>query len=337
MDWGSVFERTFSAAFGLEAMVYALAAIGLNIHVGYTGLLNFGHIAFMAAGAYGLGMTVYWMDLSFWLGIPIGIGYAVVLALLLGIPTLRLRADYLAITTIAASEIVRIVVRSRASRPYTGASEGIGEFTGAFHDLNPFIEGKRYEFLGGLFNYGGRDVWVLLVGWPIVIIALVVTWQLMRSPWGRVLRAIREDEDAARALGKSAYSYKLQSLVLGGVFAAIAGMLQVTASGSVQPDTFGTPRTFILWTIMIIGGIGRVWGPVAGSIIFWGGIIFIDNLLGEMLETSLADELERWLELSDFNVQQVRFIVMGLALILFMRFRPQGLFGDRQEAALDDR
>jgi branched-chain amino acid transport system permease protein len=170
-----------------------------------------------------------------------------------------------------------------------------------------------------------------------VIIALAVTWQLMRSPWGRVLRAIREDEDAARALGKSAYSYKLQSLVLGGVFAAIAGMLQVTASGSVQPDTFGTPRTFILWTIMIIGGIGRVWGPVAGSIMFWGGIIFIDNLLGEMLETSLADELERWLELSDFNVQQVRFIVMGLALILFMRFRPQGLFGDRQEAALDDR
>ena len=140
MDWGFILERTLSTTFGVEVMVFAMAAVGLNVHFGYTGLLNFGQVGFLAAGAYGLGMTVYWLDLNFWIGIPFGIGYSIILALLLGLPTLRLRADYLAIITIAASESIRLFVRWRGNNERTGGSEGIGEFADPFYDvsINPF-------------------------------------------------------------------------------------------------------------------------------------------------------------------------------------------------------
>ena len=334
MDWGFILERTFSAMIGPEAVVFALAAIGLNVHFGYTGLLNFGQVGFMAAGAYGLGMTVFWMDLSFWLGLFVGIGYAVVLALILGLPTLRLRADYLALVTIAASETIRLFVRWRGNRERTGASEGIGEFADAFYDINPFSNGEFYTF--GPFKYLGRDWWVLLVGWALVAIALIVVWQLMRSPWGRALKAIREDEDAARALGKNAYALKVQALILGGVIGGVAGMVQVVQKASIQPDTFNPVITFLIWTILILGGPGRVWSPVVGSMIYWGSLIFIENVL-RGLPDGARDDLEATIELSDFNISQMRFILVGLGLVLLARYRPQGIFGSREEMALDDR
>ena len=108
MDWGFIFERTFSTMIGPAVVIYALAALGRNIHFGYTGLLNFGHVAFMASGAYGLGVSVYYFHWNFWIGLGMAMVYSVVLALILGIPTLRLRADYLGLVTIAASETIRI-------------------------------------------------------------------------------------------------------------------------------------------------------------------------------------------------------------------------------------
>jgi len=334
VDWGFIFERTMSAMIGPEAMVFALAAIGLNVHFGYAGLLNFGQVGFLAAGAYGLGMTVYWLDLNFWLGIPFGILYALVLALILGIPTLRLRADYLAIVTIAASESIRLFVRWRGNSDITGASQGINEFARPFYDLNPFVNGQFYSL--GPFKYLGRDVWVLMVGWTIVMLSLLVVWQIMRSPWGRALRAIREDEDAARALGKNAYVYKVQALMIGGVIGALAGMLQVIQKSSVQPDTFNPVITFTIWAILILGGPGRVWSPVVGSMIYWSLIVFIENVL-RGLPSGARDTLENTVRLSDINISQLRFMLVGLGLLLLARFRPQGIFGSREEMALDDR
>lgn len=334
MDWGFIFERTMSASIGPEAMVFALAAVGLNIHFGYTGLLNFGQVGFLAAGAYGLGMTVYWLDLNFWLGIPFGILYALVLSLILGIPTLRLRADYLAIVTIAASETIRLLVRWRGNQGRTGASQGINEFARPFFDINPFNNGQFYSI--GPFKYLGRDVWVLLIGWTIVLLTLLIVWQIMRSPWGRALRAIREDEDAARALGKNAYVYKIQALMIGGVIGAIAGMLQVIQKGSVQPDTFNPVITFTIWAILILGGPGRVWSPVVGSMIYWGLIVFVENVL-RSLPRGVRDFLESTIKLSDINISQLRFMFVGLGLILLARYRPQGIFGSREEMALNDR
>ena len=336
MDWGFIFERTISTMFGVEVVVFALAAVGLNVHFGYTGLLNFGQVGFMAAGAYGLGITVTYFQWNFVIGLLFGLIYSAILALLLGLPTLRLRADYLAIVTIAASETIRLFVRWRRMKEITGASEGLGEFSDSFYDvaLNPFTVGLRYQV--GPFSYVGRDLWILLVGWIVLILTVLFVRRLMFSPWGRALKAIREDEDAARALGKNAYFFKVQSLMLGGVIGGMAGMLQVIQKGSIQPDTFNPVITFTIWMILILGGPGRTWSPVFGSMIYWALISFLENVLRQ-LPDGAADRLERTIELSDLNISQLRFILVGLALLLLARFRPQGIFGSREEMALDDR
>ena len=190
------------------------------------------------------------------------------LALLLGLPTLRLRADYLAIVTIAAAEIIRFLGRSTALRDLTGGAEGLSAFTGPFYDLNPFSPDGRYEF--GPFNFQGRQLWIAMVGWAVAVVLAFLVGLLVRSPWGRVVKGIREDEDAVRSLGKNAYWYKMQALMLGGAIGGIGGMLRVTAAGSVQPDSFVPAITFFVWTILIIGGAARVWSPLIGSIVFWG-------------------------------------------------------------------
>ena len=135
MDWLEIFENTARAAIGKDAIVYALAAIGLNVHFGYTGLLNFGQAGFLAMGAYGTAITVTYFEQSVWLGILVAILAAVVLALLLGVPTLRLRADYLAIVTIAAAEIFRLIVRAASLRDLTGGSSGMTQFARDFYEM----------------------------------------------------------------------------------------------------------------------------------------------------------------------------------------------------------
>jgi neutral amino acid transport system permease protein len=337
IDWNIIFTQVFSQAFGTQAMVFALAAIGLNIHYGYTGLLNFGQVGFMAAGAYGVGMSVLWFDIGFWPGLLVGVIYCLILAVLLGIPTLRLRADYLGITTIAASETIRLLVRWRGNRERTGAAEGINDFADPFFEHSVFNRSGSVPYRFLMWEYRADDLWVMLVGWIVVGLCLLLTWQLMRSPWGRVLKAIREDEDAARALGKNAYSYKLQALALGGVIGGLAGMLQAIDKQSVQPDTYNPVITFMIWTVLIIGGAARVWSPVVGAMIFWGLISGLEALMRELLDSSLEDFLNRFLNLDVQNVSQVRFMVFGLILMLLMRYRPQGIFGSREEMALDDR
>lgn len=334
MDWGFILERTLSAMIGPEVVVYAMAAVGLNVHFGYTGLMNFGQVGFMAAGAYGMGVTVYWFGWSFWVGVLFTFLYGTILALILGIPTLRLRADYLALVTIASSETIRIVARSRVLKPVTGGAEGIDAFAGPFYELSPFKLGQFYSL--GPFKYLGRDVWVLIVGWTLLILVTLLVAQLMRSPWGRALRAIREDEDAARALGKNAYYFKMQSLILGGMIGSLAGLLQVIQKASIQADTFNPVITFTIWTILIIGGPGRVWSPIVGAMIYWTIVVFVENTLRQ-LPRGVRANLESWINLFDVNIGMLRFILIGLGLLLLARFRPQGIFGSREEMALDRR
>jgi branched-chain amino acid transport system permease protein len=157
----------------------------------------------------------------------------------------------------------------------------------------------------------------------------------MRSPWGRVLKAIREDEDAVRSLGKNVYSYKMQSLIIGGLFGALAGFMYALQQAAINPDNFATDTTFFAYTVLILGGAARVFGPVVGSIIFWGLI----SLLGGFFDQATNPDhrlLPTWL-MDQNQASLVRFIVMGLALMLLMIYRPQGIFGDRREIALDAR
>jgi neutral amino acid transport system permease protein len=337
MDWSSIIDNTLQGFIGINAVYFAIAAIGLNVQFGYTGLLNFGQAAFMAAGAYGLGMTAHYFDISFWWGLPIGVGYAVVLGLLMGVPTLRLRADYLAIVTIAAAEILRLVVRSVKFRTLFGGTDGINEFSTAFRDLGVDVglnPAASYGF--GPFTFTGRQTWTMIVGWLLVGLFGLIIWALMKSPWGRVLKAIREDEDAVRSLGKNVYSYKMQSLILGGVIGTFAGMILALDRGSVQPDNYSRDLTFYILTALVLGGVAKVSGSIVGPMLFWALFSFLDTFLRELTRNGP-------LRIGDFTlvqstqIGQINFMMIGLLLILLMVFRPQGLFGSKKEMAFDGR
>lgn len=330
MDWGYILSVTLQSALGIEAIVFALAAIGLNIHFGYTGLLNFGQSAFLAVAAYSLAVLVTEMHMSFWIGFTVGILGAVVLALLLGIPTLRLRADYLAIVTIAAAEIVRLLVRSVAMKNIFGGSDGMRDFASGFYAMNPVPPG---QYSLGPVTLNQDKVFVLIIGWLLVALSLLITWLLVRSPWGRILKGIREDEDAVRSLGKNVYLVKMQSLIIGGVLGCLGGFIYALGYQNVGPDFFGTDTTFFAYAILILGGAARVFGPVLGSIIFWALIQGTDVLLRSGIDAGFAPVA--WMTGSQAAI--VRYILVGAGLMLLMIFRPQGILGDRKELSLDAR
>jgi neutral amino acid transport system permease protein len=331
VDWQQIIQGSFQQALGPPAIVYCLAAIGLNVHFGYTGLLNFGQAGFMAVAAYALASTVATWGLSFWLGIAIGLLLSVVLALLLGIPTLRLRADYLAIVTIAAAEIIRQTLGSVTLKDQFGGQDGLQSFVDSFRSLNPFSSTVDI----GITSWRPYDFWVLVVGWSAVILCCLLVWLLMRSPWGRVLKAIREDEDAVRSLGKNVYAYKMQSLVLGGLFGALAGFATALQAAAVNPSQFATDTTFFAYTVLLVGGAARVFGPVAGALIFWFLITFLDLFFDQA--TSGPDPVIPASIMTHTQASLMRFIFLGLTLMALMVFRPQGIFGDRRELAIDAR
>lgn len=330
MDWGAIIENTTRGLIGEQFIYFGLAALGLNIHFGYTGLLNLGQAVFMAAGAYGLSMSVVTLGLNFWWGLLLGvIVFPLILAAIMGVPTLRLRADYLAIVTIAASEMFRIIARSPSLDRWTGSSDGLTGFATTFYDLSPYDKQERYFF--DLFI--GNQMWVVTVGWIALVIVILISLLLMRSPWGRVLKAIREDEDAARSLGKNAYWYKMQALMIGGVFGAMGGMLRAIGTQSAQPQNFITDVTFFAWVALILGGAAKVLGPIAGAAILYAILSFTDVALRQGVDNGHIPE---WL-MTGTQVGQVRFMLIGLGLILLAAFRPQGIFGNKEEMALDDR
>lgn len=328
MDIGFVFAQSITQALGVTAIIYCLAAIGLNIQFGYTGLLNFGQVAFVTVGAYSIGVVVVTMGLSLWLAIPVALLASVILALILGIPTLRLRADYLAIVTIAASELLRLVVRSIALRDIFGGVNGInGKIGEQFHALNPLPA----DFVMPYLTFSRQDAWVVLVGWVLIALVSVGVWLLVRSPWGRVVRGIREDEYAVVSLGKNVFVYKMQALILGGMIGALGGIVWAIAKQSVQPDTFVPDVTFFTYTILLLGGAARVFGPIVGAILFWFLLAGVGEFLSQAIQAGWIDFLK------PTDVGPIRFILVGIGLMSLMIFRPQGIFGDKRELALDGR
>jgi branched-chain amino acid transport system permease protein len=330
MDFSAILSDALRSGIGPIAAVYALAAMGLNLHFGYTGLLNFGQVGFMLVGGYGLAITVSTYDGPMWLGVLGGVACAIVLALLLGLPTLRLRADYLAITTIAAGETLRLFYRSSWAEPVTGGVFGLQRFANDFYALSPIEPGTYGVWL---VRFGARDLWVMIVGWALVLVAGSLLALLIHSPWGRVIRSIRDDEVAARSLGKNVYAYKMQSLVLGGVIGAVAGMMQAIQVQSVNPDNYDPAVTFFLYTLLVLGGAGRILGPVVGSILFWFVLSFLDSALRQAIDAEfISPDL-----ISTSEVGAVRFALVGVALILLVAFRPQGILGSRKEMLLSGR
>ncbi len=350
--------------------VYAIFALGLNLQWGFTGLINFGHVAFATIGAY----TTAILTLQ---GVPllvaalIGAGLASLLGLLIGTSTLRLREDYLAIVTIGVSELIRLVALNEEW--LTKGSFGVQRYPlpldiqpdflvklsiiavftlvaiYAFwqlwrsfqRNLTSTSAKKRAQtsliiwaalaallivglYINGLialsdYNYKGGLMVVSLVILALVYGSLEF---IAHSPWGRILKAIREDEEIPKALGKNVFWYKLQSLMLGGAIAGIAGALLAWQLTTIYPTNFEPILTFNAWIIVILGGSGNNAGTLLGALIFWA----YDSL------TRFA--LPYFTIMSDSQAGSFRIMVIGLILMVLMVWRPQGILGNKDELTL---
>ncbi len=296
------------------AGIYAIFVLGLQVHVGDTGLLNFGHVAFMAAGAYSTGLMVT-NGVPLLAAIPLAMLVAALLGVLVGLPTLRLRGDYFAIVTIAAGEILRIMIQNQQGA--TGGTLGLRKASGGWPSFNRDILRWFEDTLGIELE---RRVPLLVITWLVALVIALLLVRIGRSPWRRALRAVRENEDAVAAAGKPVFQLKLQALALGAAIAGVSGVLFTLLQTSLYPENFEPIVTFVGFAILILGGIGSYFGVVLGSILISfiiSGVRFLDFPLA-------ADK-----------VAALRFVVIGLIIMAVMAFRPQGLFGKKEELHLD--
>ncbi len=313
--------------FAPATAAFALAAIGLNFHFGLTGLLNMGHAGFMLLGMYGYAISTQ-HGAPIWLAVIVAMVVATLFGLLLGWPTLKLRGDYLAIATISASELIRYIGRSNSLQSLTGGSTGIrgNDFKFTFEALSPFPDQNITLLFWTRHGTLSSSWWLVVVSWIAVGLFALLYWQLARSPWGRVLKGIREDEDAVRSLGKNVYSYKMQALVLGGVIGALGGVLW-SLGGSVAPDAMGRPTTFWLWTLLLLGGAATVFGPVLGSMLFWMALVSVRGISNALIPDSV---------LSPIQIAPFSLVLVGITLMCLVIFRPQGVLGNKKELAFND-
>jgi branched-chain amino acid transport system permease protein len=313
----------FWAFVGVVAGIYTILALGLQVQFGFAGLLNFGQVAFMAIGAYTMAILVVKEGWSTWLAAPLGIAAAAAGGVLLGLPTLRLRADYFAIVTIAFSEIVRYVATNENS--LTGGSQGTIALGPPGTATQYNTEWTRFQsHVQHSLGLSSSDATMLAIVWAVAVALLASTWLALRTPWGRVLRAIRDDEDAAESLGKNVFAYKLQALALGAALAGIAGLFYAWEFSFFSPDDFQPLLTFFAWMILLLGGLGRVWAVPVGSLVF--GFIFAGTRFLDFAPFSWFASDER---------AYLRLIIIGLIIVLLVMLRPQGLLGNRREMVLE--
>ena len=287
----------------IKAGIFALFSLGLNLQWGFAGLVNFGHVAFMSVGAY----TTVLLSLN---GVPLPIAFLIsaalagLLGLLIGSSTLKLREDYLGIVTIGVAEIIQIFI-TNDKLLIKNAIMGFQNFPLPFVDLVPRQ------------NYS-----LVLAGLLAVVIGLVY-WGLellVRSPWGRVLKAIREDEEVAKALGKNVFWYKLQAFVIGGVIGGMSGSFYAWLLTTIYPSNFNSMLTFQAWTIVTIGGTGKNSGVLLGAIIFE-----FYNALPRFLPKGLNTD----------GSEAIKLMLIGATLIVLMVWRPQGILGNKKELTLN--
>jgi branched-chain amino acid transport system permease protein len=287
-------------AVGIIALIYMLLTIGLNLQYGYTGLINFGVVAFFAIGAY----TSALLTLGGWPLVPafvVAIIVAAIVAYPIGLLSLRLSDDYLAVVTLGFSEVVRLAIQQE--RWLTHGVQGLPGIPRMFLSL-------------GIGDYAELATLAVLVLCNLAAIGLML--HLVRSPYGRLIQAIRDDEVAVEAIGKDPRRLKVQVFMLGSGLAGLAGAFYAHFITYLSPDQFLPLVTFYVWIAMIIGGTGRTTGAVAGSLIL---MVFLEG-------SRFARD---WIpSVSEVQMASVRLALVGLALILFTIYRPQGMMGSRR-------
>ena len=323
-----LFNPAFWTFVGIIAGIYTILSLGLYVQFSLAGLPNFGHVAFMAVAAYTMAIGVVRYSLPMAAAAVLGLLAAVGLGLVLGVPALRLRADYLAIATVAGGEIVRYLAMNLPG--LTGGPLGsIGLLgPGQIATYNQAWQGFLDRLSGalaiGLGPGVSRDAAMALVVWAAAGGLLFLFRGLERSPWGRVLRGIREDETAVTAVGKNVFAFKLQALVLGAMLGALAGLLLAWQIGVFSPDDYQPTLTFYAYLILILGGMNRLWAIPVGAVAF--SLLYSGTRFLNFFPLSLIDSGSRAF---------LRLLVVGLLLVLFMAVRPQGLLGNRRELLLE--
>jgi branched-chain amino acid transport system permease protein len=298
------------------AILYILLALGLNIVVGFAGLLDLGYIAFYAVGAYTYALLAsphFNLHLPFWVILPIGAGVAAFFGLLLGAPTLKLRGDYLAIVTLGFGEIVRIFLNN-LSRPVniTNGPQGV---TG----IDPFrIDGfdfAQYQTVLGLQFSGPIKYYYLLLA--VVIAVIVINLRLQNSRIGRAWEAIREDEIAAAAMGINTRNVKLLAFAMGASFGGLAGGMFSAMQAFISPESFVLVESIMVVSMVVLGGMGNVWGVILGALLL--------SFVPEILRWTVQPLQEALLGRQLVDPEVIRMLIFGLALVLVMLFRPAGL------------
>jgi branched-chain amino acid transport system permease protein len=330
-------------------MIYAIMAVGLNIVAGFAGLLDLGYVAFYAIGAYvaaflaspfwsALGFNLSFMShafagtpgihLPFWILVPIAILVVATFGALLGAPTLRLRGDYLAIVTLGFGEIVPLVFKNLSQLTFKLSLGPIQinmvnvNLTGGVQGINP-IDPPFLPILNVVLGSQSRFLAVYL-GVALLCVAILVARNLEHSRIGRAWIAIREDETAAEMMGVNTVRTKLLAFALGASFAGVAGALQASYLGATTSDFFDFSISILVLVMIILGGIGNIWGVVVGAIT----LIYVNSSLLPYLGQQVQNYAP-WLP----NPAQYNFLLFGVTLVLMMRFRPQGFMPSRQREA----
>jgi branched-chain amino acid transport system permease protein len=271
-----------------NSYLYIVLCLGLNIVAGFAGLLDMGYAAFFAIGAYTSGILTSTYGWNFWLAIPPALGLAALVAVMIGLPTLRLRSDYLAIVTLGAGEIIHILARNLKN--LTGGPSGlIGIHRPRLFGLHlDKIEHYYYIFL------------IMVIG------AMTACWRLEHSRLGRAWKYVRDDEDAAEAMGLHKSMIKLSAYLMGGLFAGLAGCFYSAKMTAISPETFQFMQSIMILVAVVLGGMGKLAGMAVGA-----------------LAMILFPEVFR-------SIGSLRMLVFGALLIFMMMFRPQGIWPERR-------
>jgi branched-chain amino acid transport system permease protein len=322
---------SFLTVFLTTVAIFAIFALGLNVQWGYTGIFNFGIVAFFMVGAYtsalvtkepsssefvkyvgglnlaeGLGPLNLHGLTGFVLGALAAAVVSGIVAFLIAIPALRLREDYLAIATIGVAEVLR-----RIAIEEEGLVNGTRGLTGIPRPLHDLVSPPDYKFI------------YLAIAVVVLVIIFIAIERGARSPWGRVLKAIREDELATAASGKNIFAFRMQAFVLGAMIMGIGGAVYSANQGSIVPDTFSHFfGTFIIWAMLMVGGSGSNRGAILGAYVVWG----FWTLTG-LVQPHLPAALEA-------RTSYIRDLLIGLLIVVTLLLRPHGLMGEEKRVSL---
>ena len=288
------------------AMIYVMLGLGLNVVVGFAGLLDLGFVGFYAVGAYTYALLFHWAGWTFWEALPLAGAASALFGFVLGFPVLRLRGDYLAIVTLGFGEIIRLLLTNLTS--FTGGPDGISSIPkptvlGLPMTRSPLTEDGTtfHQFFGLEFNSMHMVIFVYLMALLLAMVTLFISNRLIRMPIGRAWEALREDEIACRSLGLNPMKIKLSAFTLGAMFAGFGGAFFAARQGIVNPESFTFIESALILAIVVLGGMGSQLGVIVAAIIL-----------------TVLPELAR--EFSEY-----RMLIFGLVMILMMVWRPQGL------------